>query len=242
MEERVYHNMYRVEKEHWWFTARLAIILRFMSKRLGATTGTRVLDVGCGTGAILEEFSHRYDATGIDPSPQAIAFCQQRGLTNVRTGTLSGFSGESRFDVITMFDVLEHIENDRETLRESAHRLVPGGAVLITVPAYRWLWSQHDVVLHHKTRYTRRSLSTVVTDAGLDIEHITYFNTLLFPLAAIRRVIQKITGSQTMDDLEIPSPVVNSVLRSVFELETEMVSSSSLPFGLSLLCLARKHQ
>lgn len=239
MEDRLYPQMHRVEKEHWWFAAKRSIVLHLLTTRVHTSSRTRVLDVGCGTGAILEEFSRRYEAFGIDPSQQAVDFCRQRGLTNVWAGLLADFPPDKPYDLITMMDVVEHVEDDRGLLMEARRRLAPGGHLLITVPAFQWLWSHHDVALHHQRRYTRATLAPVVTGAGFTIEHLTYFNTLLFPLAVGRRFVQKLTGGETMDDLEIPSPGMNKLLRTVFEMETPVLSSYSLPFGLSLLCLAR---
>ncbi len=239
MEEHVYPHMYRVEKEHWWFVARLKILLRFLSVRLHASSQTRILDVGCGTGAILEEFSRRYEAFGIDSSPQAVEFCRRRGLSNVSTGLLADFPSDRRFDLITMLDVVEHVDDDTGLLREARRRLTAAGHILIAVPAFPWLWSRHDDVLQHKRRYTRTSLGRVVTAAGFTIERMTYFNTLLFPLAVFRRFMAKVFNLPEMGDLEIPSRFTNSVLRRVFELEAGMLPSVSFPFGLSVLCLAR---
>jgi len=239
MEESVYPQMYRVEKEQWWFAARLTILLHFLATRVHASPQTRVLDVGCGTGAILEEFSRRYKAFGIDPSLQAVEFCRQRGLTNVWAGLLADYPQDKPFDLITMLDVVEHVEDDRGLLMEARRRLAPGGHLLIAVPAFQWLWSHHDVVLHHRRRYTRATLTPAVTGAGFVVEHMTYFNTLLFPIAVGRRFVQKLTGSETMDHLTIPPPAVNRVLQKLFAMETPLLPSYSLPFGLSLLCLAR---
>ena len=240
MEEHVYPQMYRVEKEHWWFVSRNRILLNYIDRRLGLSRESKILDVGCGTGAMLEEFSRRYQAFGIDFSPQAIDFCRKRGLANVRVGSLDAFPRDERFDLITMFDVVEHVEDDRGLLSEAHGRLSPGGHLLVAVPAYRWLWSNHDVVLHHKRRYTRSTLALVVRQAGFRIEHLTHFNALLFPLALTRRVAGRLTGSNTADDLEVPSPAVNSLLGGIFRLETDWIPSMTLPFGLSLLCLAQK--
>lgn len=240
MEEHVYPQMYRVEKEHWWFVSRNRILLNYISKRLNLSTESNVLDVGCGTGAVLEEFSRRYKAYGIDFSQQAIDFCRQRGLTNVRLGSLDAFPSDQRFNLITMFDVVEHVEDDLGLLKEAHSRLERGGHLLVAVPAYQWLWSKHDEVLHHKRRYTQSSLATVFENAGFQIEHVTHFNALLFPLAVLRRVIGRLTGGNTADDLEVPAPAVNSILKNVFQLETDLIPHMTFPFGLSLLCLARK--
>ncbi len=240
MESHVYPQMYRVEKEHWWFVSRNAILLNFIAQRLALTPASRVLDVGCGTGAMLEQFSQRYHAFGLDFSQQAIDFCRQRGLTNLYVGSLDAFPANHTFDLITMFDVVEHVEDHEGLLKEAYQRLNRGGHILIAVPAYQWLWSKHDEVLHHKRRYTRSTLRDVVERAGFRVKRLTHFNTLLFPVAVMRRVIGRITGSNTADDLEVPSPAVNGILGGVFRLEKPLVSSVTLPFGLSLLCLAQK--
>jgi hypothetical protein len=116
---------------------------------------------------------------------------------------------------------------------------VPGGRILIAVPAYRWLWGRHDDVLHHQRRYTRSSLLTVVRAAGFSVEHATYFNTLLFPVALLRRMIGRLTGADAMNDLEIPAPALNRVLGGVFRVERTLVPRVRFPFGLSILCLGK---
>ncbi len=240
MEEQVYPHLYRIEKEHWWYAARLDILMHFLETHLDPSRRIRSLDVGCGTGAAMEMFSRRFEAYGLDPSPQAIDFCRQRGLSNLFLGELSSYPAGERFDLITFLDVLEHVEDDRGTL-QIAHRLLSkGGKLLLTVPAFPSLWSPLDVMLHHKRRYTPPQLREVVTSAGFSIRHLTYFNTLLFPLALVRRMAAKVTRTETMGDLEIPGRALNTVLKKIFELEKPLVPKVSFPFGLSLLCWAEK--
>jgi SAM-dependent methyltransferase len=240
MEEQVYPHLYKIEKEHWWYSARLEILAHFLDKRLGNSGRVRSLDVGCGTGAAMEVFSRRFDAYGLDPSPHAIEFCRQRGLGNLFLGDLTSYPQGERFDLVTFLDVLEHVEDDRGTLR-TAHRLLNnGGHLLITVPAFPSLWSPLDVMLHHKRRYMLSQLKEVVTAAGFDIKHLTYFNTILFPVALVRRMAARVTRTETMGDLEIPGNVLNSILRKIFSLEKPLIPKVSFPFGLSLLCWAEK--
>lgn len=240
MEEYVYSHLYQVEKEHWWYAARAGILMQYIASRIPTTAETRVLDVGCGTGAILELLSQRYRAFGTDLSPQAIGFCRKRGLTNLHAGTLGTYPATEPFDIITMFDMLEHVDDDPGLLREAYTRLREGGFLLIAVPAYPALWSNLDVVLHHKRRYTRASLERVVVSSGFRIQHITFMNTLLFPLALIRRAAARVFRTDTSHDLVIPSARINRFLKRIFELEAGMVSRGSLPVGLSLVCLAQR--
>ncbi len=240
MDEQVYSLQYRVEKEHWWYTARVQILLQYLEHRLGGRRRVALLDIGCGTGALLEALAERYRVTGLEPSAQAVAFCRERGLAAVQQGTPESFTPEGLFDVVTMFDVLEHIEDDRETLARVRGFVKPGGHLLLTVPAYRFLWSPHDDIVHHKRRYTLRSLQTVVAQAGFTVRHMTYFNAILFPAAVLRRLTARIVPERPMRDLELPGPAVNRLLRTVFALERHAVPYVRLPFGLSLLCWAEK--
>jgi len=241
MEEQVYPHLYKIEKEHWWYAARLDILMHFLETRLDLTRPIRSLDVGCGTGAAMEMFSRRFQAFGLDPSPQAIAFCRQRGLSNLFLGELTGYPAGGHFDLITFLDVLEHVEDDRGTLVTARQLLDDRGRLLITVPAFPSLWSPLDVMLHHKRRYTPAMLRDVVRSAGFSILHLTYFNTLLFPVALVRRAASRVTHTETMGDLEIPGKVLNAVLRKIFELEKPLLPKVSFPFGLSLLCWAEKN-
>jgi SAM-dependent methyltransferase len=240
MEEQVYPHLYRIEKEHWWYSARLDILMHFLETHLDLSRPVRSLDVGCGTGAAMEMFSRRFEAYGLDPSAQAIEFCRQRGLSNLYHGELESYPAGQRFDLITFLDVLEHVEDDRGTLETARKLLNDGGKLLLTVPAFPSLWSPLDVMLHHKRRYTPRQLKDVVTSAGFSIRHLTYFNTLLFPVALVRRAVAKVMHTETMGDLEIPGKALNTVLKKIFELERPLVPKVSFPFGLSLLCWAER--
>ena len=240
MEDQVYRQLYEVENEHWWYAARKEILLRYLDVRLPLPPAARLLDVGCGTGAILESFSHRYEAFGTDTAPQAIAFCRERGLTRLYCGTLDSYPPSEPFDLITMLDMVEHVEDDEGLLRAGRRLLNEGGHVLIAVPAFPSLWSRLDEILHHKRRYTRGSLRRVVEHAGFTVEHLTFFNCFLFPLAWVKRVAARATGTGKAHDLDIPPRPLNATLREIFRVERRILTRSSLPIGLSLLCLARK--
>ena len=240
MEEYLYPHFYKIEKEHWWFVARQHILLRYLDARVHPPASARLLDVGCGTGAILELFSQKYDAYGLDFSPSAIEFCRQRGLQHLFAGSIESYPHETLFDIITMLDVVEHADDDLGLLRAGRNLLSDSGALLVTVPAFPSLWGHHDVVLHHRRRYTKAELIHLVEAAGFQIAHITFLNAFLFPAAVAKRALARLLRSGEADDLEIPGHGLNTVLRRVFELEGGILARASLPFGLSLLCLAKK--
>jgi SAM-dependent methyltransferase len=240
VEEYLYRHFFRVENDHWWFAARQVILTRYLERRVPPSPAVRLLDVGCGTGAILARLSALYDVHGSDESPHAIEHCRKRGLTKLFTGPLEAYPPSAPFDIVTLLDVIEHADDDVGLLREAGARLGPGGHVLVTVPAYPSLWSVHDVVTHHKRRYTRASLVRAVTAAGFAVRDMNYFNTLLFPLALAARLSAQILNKQEAGDFAIPPGPVNSALKSVFEAEQHLVPTVTLPFGLSLLCWAER--
>jgi SAM-dependent methyltransferase len=240
MEDQVYRQLYEVENEHWWYAARKEILQRYLDVRLPLPPSARLLDVGCGTGAILESFSSRYEAYGTDTAPQAIAFCRERGLKKLYCGTLETYPPSEPFDLITMLDMVEHVEDDGALLGAAGRLLKEGGHILIAVPAFPSLWSKLDEILHHKRRYTRGGLRRLVEEAGFTVEHLTFLNCFLFPVAWVRRVAARATGGGEAHDLDIPPRPLNSVLRGVFRVEGRILPRMSLPIGLSLLCLARK--
>jgi SAM-dependent methyltransferase len=242
MDERLYEQFYAMETTHWWFVARREILLAYLAARVPPHSSTQLLDVGCGTGAILGSLSERYGAAGIDASPQAVAFCLKRGLPRVSVGNLADIAAGVQYEVITLLDVIEHIDDDLGVLRDAHVRLRDNGRILITVPAFPSLWSVHDELNHHKRRYTRSGLRHVVSSAGFEVMDLTYFNTLLFPVALLRRYAAKLTHARTADDLVVPSPTINDFLKKVFSIERYLLPRTRLPFGLSLLCWAKKSE
>ena len=237
METKLYQEMYCVENQHWWFRARRSIISSLILKYLPQG---KILDVGCGTGFVLEALKTQYEVWGIDISKIAIQFCQEKGLTQVTQGVLDKNTlPEHYFDLIMFLDMIEHLEHDLSALTQAKHYLKSQGQLLITVPAYQFLWSAHDEIHHHKRRYTKKQLTELLQQAGYEVIFSSYFNTFLFPLIAIARLIGNFLNRHQTSDVSLPTALVNQSLYQIFEWEKNLLPSLSFPFGVSIICLAR---
>ena len=241
MDESMFAEFARVERTHWWFRARRDIVLGVLARHLDP--GARILDVGCGTGFFLEAAGGRYEAWGVDPSSTAVRLCRERGLPKVVEGTAESLPVDGDFDGVLFLDVLEHLDDDIAALAEARRHLRPGGIVLATVPAYMALWSNHDVVNHHRRRYTRTALDRQFRAAGMTIRQLTYFNTYLFPAAVMERIIRRVFGARSAELLPVPPPPLNRAMYRVLASERRRLARSprpgAFPFGLSLLAVAR---
>jgi 2-polyprenyl-3-methyl-5-hydroxy-6-metoxy-1,4-benzoquinol methylase len=245
MEQTIYLKMNRLEHEHWWFVSRRSIIemvLRSQVKTIGPHS--KILDAGCGTGGNLDLLSSLgCDVTGLEMEPDAAEIARSKSGKAVYIGSLPDqipFADES-FDLIVLLDVLEHIEDDIGTLASLTAKLKPGGNLLITVPAFSFLWSSHDEAHHHKRRYRLNELVGKMQHCNLQPKYASYFNTWLFPMIALVRIFQNIVGSnQKTDDLSLPSPFLNKMLRGVMSSEKHILKRGKLPFGVSIMAIGQK--
>jgi SAM-dependent methyltransferase len=239
MERSVYENMAQIDRNHWWFAARRRIISGLIERQAKPREGARILEVGCGTGSNLELLARYGAVEAIEPDDATRAFAAERSGLPIASGTLPGGAAidDGAYDLVALFDVLEHIPDDRGALAELAAKIAPGGRLLMTVPAMPWLWSAHDVAHHHHRRYTAQSLRAVLDAAGLEPLYLSYFNTFLFPLVAAARGWGKLRGREGGDDA-IPSPLINRALQGIFATERHLVPRLPLPFGVSLAVVA----
>lgn len=243
MENVLYETFYEIERKHWWCVARRDILDAVLSQEL--PHGSRLLDIGCGTGFFLETMGDRYEGWGLDQSELAVSMCRARGLDNVHVGSALDVSavGGEKFDAVTLFDVLEHLDDEAVAMENVLRALNPGGRVILTVPAFKWLWSKHDDVSQHKRRYVREELGGVLTRAGFTIEKLTYFNAYLFPLAVARRLGRKLLNSDDGVEFDMPPEALNRFLMAAFRAETPALlrakANGAFPIGLSLLAVAR---
>ena len=240
MNPEAYVIMSRTEAIHWWFKGRREIISHIISE-LNLKQNASILEIGCGTGGNLEMLSQFGSVSGLEMDSNALSLAKthSKNRYDLRQGIcpdLSPFS-EQTFDLICMFDVLEHINLETETLREATKLLAKNGRIILTVPAYQWLWGMHDEFLHHKRRYNAAMLRKAADSAGLEIRKLTYFNFLLFPIAAASRIIQKIIRGKRPIGADTPPTPINSTLRWIFASERFAVNHFHIPFGVSLLAI-----
>ncbi len=241
MDDSIYHIHYRQEESHWWFAARAEIVTEIIERYGNLKPGETILDIGCGTGAILKKLSAKYKVVGIDMSPLAVEYSKKRGLTDVYQMPVQEFPKDKfKVKAAILLDVIEHIDDDLDVLRATREIIGPDGRVIITVPAYMWMWSAHDVVHHHKRRYNAQTLRDLLDRAGFEPIKLTYYNTLLFPLAAAKKLLDRgKDASAASEAVEEPAGFVNSLFRSIFSAEKHIVPNMNLPFGVSLLLVAR---
>ena len=148
-----------------------------------------------------------------------------------------GEVADRHYDLIGAFDVIEHIDDDHAALASIATKLKTGGKFVMTVPAHQWMWSAHDIVNHHKRRYSKSNLKALVEASPMRLERVGYFNTFLFPLAVAERAASKLRGKND-GDVKLPPAPINAVFEKVFEAERYLVGRLPLPPGLSLFAVA----
>jgi SAM-dependent methyltransferase len=234
MDPTLWQEISAVEDRHWWFTARRSIILHLVSQL--APTGASVLDIGCGTGFMLEALASRFDVSGLEPDLAVRARVRPAVRDRVHPGDTRNHSalGNRTFDVVLLLDVLEHVEDDRAELASAAATLAPGGKLVMTVPANPCLWSDHDERNSHYRRYTEDSLRTLLTSAGLVPTLLTHINARLYPLARLRRK----RSSSSSAELRMPPAPINALFRRVFAGERHHLVRG-YAHGLSLLAVAQ---
>jgi len=245
MERGEYQTLYNSESSHWWYLGLRDLVFSFINKYAEKKKETRILDAGCGTGGILKDLGDR-KAWGLDISWEAIGFCRLRKLNNLVNASISNIPFKnSSFDLIISLDVLYHlgVKDDRKALKELTRVLSKGGTLLLNLPAYDFLRGRHDKAVHTRHRYTIRELKEKVRASGLVIEKITYRNTVLFPLAFLRRVYEgrsaKSTNKVGSDLASLPN-FINKLFTKILFFENQLLRTINFPFGLSIFCVARK--
>jgi SAM-dependent methyltransferase len=241
--------LFQMEQKHFWHVGRREIILDVLRRNIPDLTESKMLEVGCGNGSVLTFLNKNgIKVEGGDIFMEGLAFCRQQ-VDTVPLYQLDVLALPFRdeFDVIGLFDVLEHIDDDSKALMEIGQALKRSGVLLITVPAYRFLWSYFDEFSHHKRRYSRDGLISKLRQAGFTVKKASYYMFFLFPLLAAIRLIGN-TRHRSGDSqvkvgmaLEMKTvPVVNEVFLGLLKLERFLLRYFNLPFGTSLIVLAKR--
>jgi SAM-dependent methyltransferase len=241
MERQVFERMTELGDAHWWFVARRRILEAVIRRTVRPPKGAAILEIGAGTGhnlAMLGRFG-TVDACELDEGARALASERLgRPVLGSALPDLTAFPAD-HYDLVALLDVLEHVTDDKAALAAIRGRLKPGGALLVTVPANRWMWSAHDVAHHHHRRYRRGEIAALAREAGLEVELLTHFNTLLFPLIAAARIAGRALNRESADDSMPPAPL-NAALKGLFGIERHLVGRLPLPFGVSLIAVLRR--
>lgn len=242
MERQIYNKMSAVEDTHWWFRARRTVS-EWMLRQAKLPAGARILDVGCGSGGNLKLLSRygQVEACEYDNAMRTLA--QKRGIAPVEPVHLpeSIPFQPGGFDMITLFDVLEHVEEDKESLNALSGMLNPGGYILLTVPAFMFLWGTHDVMHHHKRRYHHQQLESLLAGAGFQVKQLNYFNFWLFPVTyLLRKLCKNANEDSSISGTATPTKWLNFLLYQLAASERFFYPFMRLPFGSTLIVLAQK--
>jgi SAM-dependent methyltransferase len=246
MEREQYAIMARREEHHWWYAGMRRVAVAVLESALGGRTGLRVLDAGCGTGGTTVELQRFGEVVGVDLVWEALEPAHARGLSALALASIERLPFASgSFDAATSFEVVYHlgVSNDTLALSEIHRVLKPGGLFLLRVPAHDWLRGEHDRLVHTRHRYTRDEVADKLGRAGFSIDQLSWANTVLFPPAAAKRLLERNGASNGVagePDLWMPPAPLNALLTHIVAAERMAIPRGvPLPFGLSILAVAR---
>jgi|SRR3989338_2684551 len=246
MDSKLYKEFSEINESHWWFKGRMKILESIFEKFLGGKGNggqMQILDVGCGTASYFRILEKYGNVSGTESSQEVIDELKNKGLKNTFfRAELPGMKLGRAFDCITAFEILEHIEEDKKAVVDIYAHLNNGGLLIGTVPAFKWLWSRHDELAHHKRRYTGYELKNKLEEAGFKVMKISYYNTFLFPIAAPVRLLKKtiLKNVVPISDFKATAGPFDKIFENVFAFERHWLKRFNFPLGFSLLFVASK--
>jgi len=241
MQSNEYATMFRVEETHWWYSALHQLVFQALEAELPDWREREILDAGCGTGAILKRLGNPEKNVGIDLAPEALSFCRERGLNNVRQADICALPfPDASFDAVICSSVLYHqwVGNVEGAIREMHRVLRLGGVLLINVPALSFLHSPHDEAVMTARRFRKQELQELLEKQSFEIRRLTYWTTFLFPLAVAARTFG---GSKMGRDFEASeTSLAQRAFAGIMAIELRLLRNISFPFGVALFAVARK--
>lgn len=239
MNVNMYRIFFEIQKKHWFFVSKKAIVLDIINRHLTKKSDLKILDIGCGAGLMLNALESIGQTYGMDASDEAIRFSKEIFTGQVEKGSLPDQIPYKKnfFDLITLLDVIEHVDQDVDSLKAIRSRLVVGGKAIVTVPAYMFLWSAFDELNQHKRRYTLNELNVKLLQAEFFVEKISYYNTFLFPLVYIVRMLNNFLRKDGSSDIDLPNKSLNYILEKIFMIEKYFLRVINLPFGVSIVAV-----
>jgi 2-polyprenyl-3-methyl-5-hydroxy-6-metoxy-1,4-benzoquinol methylase len=244
--ERDLHRAHAdLDESHWWFLGRRRIIEATIARHFAGRPDASVVDVGCGSGGLLTTLLNFGRVAAVEADAEAASIAADRNpLADVVQGSIPDVLEDVPIaDLMTAFDVIEHLDDDVGALAQLRQRIASGGTLCVTVPALPILWSEHDDANEHRRRYTRSSLRAALEGAGFVVTHVSYFNTLLLPLVAAARISERLRRpARTSGDLDRSLGSADRLLEWAFSLERYVVPRWPLPVGVSLIAVASPHR
>lgn len=239
MELNEIDKMHRLEDEHWWFQGKKYLVEGILDG-MDVPTGVS-LDIGCGTGIFLRMLKKRGTAYGLDISERALSYCRTNKCDSLvrAAGSPLPFKDNS-FSLVTLLDMIEHVDNDLDVMKEVYRVCKPGGLVVITVPAFSFLWGSHDDSHHHKRRYVLPQLREMTLSTGFMLEKETYTNFFIFLPVLFRRILSRKSASVRESDLRPTPRPINEMLKWIYRFEAFYLKKGKFPWGVSLLMVLRK--
>lgn len=246
MDPGYYTKYYHFERSHWWFTVRARIISAIITTRVHPAPDSLILNVGVATGASSEWLQKFGNVVSLENDREACRFLREELKMEVTAGSVTQLPfPDEHFDMVCALDVLEHVDDDSLAMQELKRVMKTGGTLVVTVPAFRFLWSRHDLVNHHRRRYTLKGLSRKLIAKGYVISYSSYFNSLLFVPIAFYRLLGRFNTQPKNLRSDFESPLsgnrfLTMIFRSIFGLERKMLNHIRLPLGVSIVVVAKK--
>lgn len=247
MNDSEFKNMYLLEESNWWYVGKRIIVFELMKLFL-KLNNYNILNVGCGTGFLSKQLERFGEVYSFDCSQEAVDFSKKRGVLNVERAFADNLPVEdSSSDVVFALDLIEHIDDDKGAIVEFHKKLKRDGFLVITVPAFGFLWSKHDEALSHKRRYTKIELRELLVSAGFSVKKLSYTNFFIFFPVLLHRILGRlisklllVKSNKIKSDNPSVSLLLNKLLVFMYRVEAKMLKWINLPFGVSIVCFAQK--